>query len=169
MHSWCNILSDHIISTNTASNTVIVFSFQTLNPVITAFWQQFIGVLLASRGTGGSFCGVECRAVTWKSWVWASQRQLLFFFSVSVVLYFEGHERASQRQLFLWIDIAVCSLQFQVRSSSSTQSTVSSLWYYLDYAFPTSPTALPCSTSLYQASPTMPCILLVSTYGSTSI
>ena len=73
---------------------------------------------------------VDRRAVTWRSWVWVSQRQLFF----------------------CWIDIVVCSLQFEVHSASSVQSAVSSL---LDYILPTSPTALRCSTSPYQASPTI--------------
>ena len=77
---------------------------------------------------GGSFCVVERHAVTWWLWVWASQRQLHFFWS----------GRAS-----------CCNMK--VVSSNLTK------------------TALPCRTSLYQVSPTMPCIFLENVLGGGSL
>ena len=74
---------------------------------------------------------VQHPAVTWRPWVQASQ---IFSFG---------------------IDNAVCSLQFkfEARPPLSLQFQVCSIT--------TSPIALHCSTSLYQESPTIPCILLV--------
>ena len=89
-------------------------------------------LLLAShapRGIGGSYCVVECHAITWRSWVRASQRQLLSFFffcwcgrasccNVKVMRVW-----ASQRQLFFWINHKqlfldrYCGVQFAVSSS----------------------------------------------------
>ena len=65
------------------------------------------------------------------------------------------------------ITYCVCSVPVYTLDIKAIQLNVSILilninrYRYLASTFPTSPTALPCSTSLYQVSPTMPCILLV--------
>ena len=66
------------------------------------------------------------------------------------------------------ITYCVCSVPVYTLDIKAIQLNVSILilninrYRYLASTFPTSPTALPCSTSLYQVSPTMPCILLVT-------